>query len=50
MDNDVFVAFVQHLDSGIGGDISGLFLDPCMDRALHSVVDHSSLCYIVSFW
>ena len=25
MDNDVLVAFVQHLDSSIGGGISGLF-------------------------
>ena len=25
------------------------FLDPCLDRVLHSAVDHSSLCYISKF-
>ena len=48
MDSVVFVAFVQHLDSGIGGGISGL-LQILARIGYYSVVDHSSLCYAVGY-
>ena len=49
MDSVVFVAFVQHLDSGIGGGISGL-LQILARIGYYSVVDHSSLCYAVGYF